>query len=57
MKNDFLASIMKVQSASYKTHRMAKFITKTLQKDGLGYSKDKYGNIYVEKGNADFPFV
>ena len=53
MKNDFLASIMKVQSASYKTHRMAKFITKTLQKDGLGYSKDKYGNIYVEKGNAD----
>ena len=52
-KNDFLASIMKVQSASYKTHRMAKFITKTLQKDGLGYSKDKYGNIYVTKGDAD----
>lgn len=53
MKNNFLASIMKVQSASYKTKRMAKFITKTLQKDGLGYSKDKYGNIYVTKGNAD----
>ena len=53
MKNNFLASIMKVQSASYKTKRMAKFITKTLQKDGLGYSKDKYGNIYVTKGEAD----
>ena len=53
MKNNFLASIMKVQSASYKTTRMAKFITRTLQKDGLGYSKDKYGNIYVTKGDAD----
>jgi tripeptide aminopeptidase len=52
-KNNFLASIMKVQSASYKTHRMAKFITKTLQKDGLGYTKDKYGNIYVTKGDAE----
>ena len=53
MKNNFLASVMKVQSASYKTKRMAKFITKTLNKDGLGYTKDKYGNIYVTKGDAD----
>jgi hypothetical protein len=32
---------------------MAKFITKTLQKDGLGYTRDKYGNIYVTKGDAN----
>lgn len=53
MKNNFLASIMRVQSTSYKTKRMAKFIIKTLKKDGLDYTKDKYGNIYVTKGNAD----
>ena len=53
MKNNFLASVMRVQSASYKTKRMAKFIIKTLKKDGLGYTKDKYGNIYVTKGDAD----
>ena len=53
MKNDFLAKVMKVQSTSYQTQRMAKFICKTLKSDGLGYTKDRYGNIYVAKGDAD----
>lgn len=49
---DNLQSIMSVQSTSYDTGRMELFIENSLKLQGLPYSKDQYGNIYVTKGNA-----
>ena len=53
MKYNLLASVMRVQTSSYKTERMSAFIIKHLHKHKLGFTKDKYGNIYVTKGHAD----
>lgn len=44
---------MSVQSASYETKRMKRFIKKELAKMDLGHTCDSYGNIYVTKGDAD----
>ena len=44
---------MNVQTHSYKTERMQRFIKKELSKNNLGHTTDKYGNIYVTKGNAN----
>lgn len=44
---------MNVQTHSYETQRMQRFIKKELAKQNLGHTKDKYGNIYVTKGDAD----
>ena len=44
---------MNVQSASYESDRMERFICRRVKKLGLNYTKDKYGNIYVTKGKAD----
>ena len=51
--NQNLIRVMSVQSTSYKTHRMERFIKKELQKNNIGYTTDNYGNIYVCKGYAD----
>ena len=44
---------MSIQSASYETNRMERFITRRRKKLGLTYTHDTYGNIYVTKGQAD----
>lgn len=50
---DNLQSLMSVQSVSYNTGRMQLFIENSLKIQGLAYTKDQYGNIYVKKGKAD----
>jgi len=49
---DNLQSLMSVQSVSYNTGRMQLFIENSLKLQGLAYTKDQYGNIYVKKGEA-----
>lgn len=51
--NQNLIKVMNVQSTSYKTERMQRFIKKEIAKMNLGHTTDKYGNIYVTKGDAD----
>jgi tripeptide aminopeptidase len=51
--NSNLIRVMNVQTESYKTERMQRFIKKELEKLNLKYKKDTYGNIYVTKGIAD----
>lgn len=48
-----LETVMSVQSESYNSVRMETFIKRTLSNMELGYTTDKYGNIYVTKGNAE----
>lgn len=52
--NPLLLQVMSVQSVSYKTERMQRFIKKQIAKQGLNHTCDKYGNIYVAKGDAEF---
>ena len=51
--NEQLIRVMQVQSVTYKTERMQRFIKKELAKMNLQSTADKYGNLYVTKGNAD----
>lgn len=51
--NKLLLETMSVQSYTYETKKMQKFILNQLQKMKLKHTKDKYGNIYVTKGTAD----
>ena len=51
--NQNLIKVMSVQSTSYKTERMQRFIKKEIARMNLGHTTDKYGNIYVTKGDAD----
>ena len=44
---------MQVQSVTYKTERMQRFIKKELAKMNLQSTADKYGNLYVTKGDAE----
>lgn len=53
MKNNLLLDTMRIQTESYKSHRMETFIKKKVKSMGLDYTTDKYGNIYVAKGDAD----
>ncbi|QDP52644.1 MAG: putative peptidase [Prokaryotic dsDNA virus sp.] len=53
MKNNLLLDTMRIQTESYKSHRMETFIKKKVKTMGLDYTTDKYGNIYVAKGDAD----
>lgn len=54
MKTDkLLLEVMNIQTESYKSHRMERFIKKQLKKMKLRYELDDYGNIYVTKGKAD----
>jgi tripeptide aminopeptidase len=48
-----LLDTMRIQSKSYKSEHMEKFIVDQINAMDLGHSRDKYGNIYVTKGNAD----
>lgn len=48
-----LYNVMSIQSASYESNRMERFITRRIKKLGLTYTQDNYGNIYVTKGQAD----
>ena len=48
-----LYNVMSIQSASYESERMERFITRRIKKLGLKYTHDQYGNIYVTKGQAD----
>lgn len=50
--NELLA-VAQVQSASYKTEKMQLFIINSLKLRGLTHTKDRYGNIYCTKGEAD----
>jgi tripeptide aminopeptidase len=51
--NPLLIRTMQVQSESFKTKRMERFIIKELSKMNLKHKKDSYGNIYVTKGKAN----
>ena len=51
--NQNLIRVMNVQTHSYETQRMQRFIKKELAKQNLGHTTDKYGNIYVTKGDAN----
>lgn len=44
---------MNIQSASYESERMERFITRRIKKLGLDYDTDDYGNIYVTKGQSE----
>lgn len=47
---------MSIQSASYDSVYMERFIRRRIKKLGLKYTEDAYGNIYVTKGDTDvFP--
>ena len=48
-----LKKVMRVQSNSGKCDRMQRFVMKELDAMDIDYSKDKIGNIYATKGNAD----
>ena len=48
-----LIQVMDVQTTSYQTKRMERFIKKKIDSFGLEYEVDAYGNIYVTKGDAD----
>ena len=50
---ELLMNLVPIQSASYKTELMQDAIDNWLYHNELGYTKDKYGNIYVTKGYAD----
>ena len=50
---ELLMNLVPIQSASYKTERMQNAIDNWLYHNDLGYTKDKYGNIYVTKGHAE----
>lgn len=50
---NILQKILSTQSASYETERMQATIISILDQLQLGYTQDKYRNIYVTKGNAD----
>lgn len=49
-----LIEVLKVQSYSEDFYHMSKFICKKITQMGLEYTKDKLGNIYVVKGDAEF---
>ena len=48
-----LKAVMSVQTASYKTEKMNKFILKEVAKIPGCYAKKHKGNIYVTRGKAD----
>ena len=48
-----LYNVMQIQSASYESERMERFITRRLNALGLKHEVDSYGNIYVTKGKAE----
>lgn len=45
-----LVKVLRVQSYSRKSEHMSRFICNEITKMGLVYTKDKIGNIYVQKG-------
>jgi len=51
---DNLKKLVTIQSESYNTRDMARYIVGVVQSiGGCTITNDKYGNIYVTKGNAD----
>lgn len=50
---DLLVNTMSIQTTSYETDRMEKYIKKFLNKHKIDWSTDGLGNIYAIKGNAD----
>ena len=48
-----LYNVMSIQTASYDSVYMERFIRRRIKKLGLTYDADAYGNIYVTKGDAD----
>lgn len=48
-----LIDVLRIQSYSGDFKHMSKFICKKINKLGLTYTKDRMGNIYVTKGEAD----
>ena len=48
-----LYNVMNIQTASYDSIYMERFIRRRIKKLGLSYTTDDYGNIYVTKGKAD----
>ena len=49
-----LKKLLAIQSKTYQTQRMAKYICNELDKLQLTYTKDRYGNIYCAKGHAEY---
>lgn len=47
-----LINTLSIQTASYDTDRMSRFVKKQLSSRGISYTTDSYGNIYATKGNA-----
>ena len=47
--------LFKVPSTGENENLISIFIAKTLDKEGLDYQIDGYGNILIEKGNAPYP--
>jgi len=48
-----LIDVLRIQSYSGDFKHMSRFICKKINKMGLTYTKDRMGNIYVVKGDAD----
>lgn len=48
-----LYNVMSIQTASYDSIYMERFIQRRIKKLGLKYDTDTYGNIYVTKGDAE----
>lgn len=47
-----LINTLSIQTYSYESERMERYIIKQLKKKGLEHTRDAYGNIYVTKGEA-----
>lgn len=50
---DLLVNTLSIQTESYKTHMMERYIKKFLKKNDIDYHTDTYGNIYATKGVTD----
>lgn len=48
-----LIETMSIQTSSYKTKFMQKYVKNRINKMGLKWETDTYGNIYVTKGDSD----
>lgn len=53
---DLLVNTLAIQSESYNSKLMERYIKRFLKKNGIDYHTDSYGNIYATKGDANlFP--
>jgi len=55
MKFDYnlLVNTLSIQSESYKSHLMERYIKRFLKKNNIPYHLDAYGNIYATKGHSN----